>query len=387
MKIIPYSKQFISKKDKLEVNKVLSSDFITSGPKVELFEKKVKTFSNAKYAVAVNSATSALHIACMSLGLKSNDLLWTVPNSFVASANCGLYCGAKIDFVDIDNDTLNISINQLEQKLISSHKRKKLPKILVVVHFAGASCEMDRIKKLSNKYKFRIIEDASHAIGGDFNNYKVGSCKYSDITVFSFHPVKIITSGEGGIALTNNKDLAKSMSYLRSHGIIRDKKVLNKKKEIQGYYEQKYLGYNYRITDIQCALGISQMDMIKNFITYRNKIAKLYIKSLKNLDLKFQKIPSRVRSTYHLFIIRVNKTIKKKLFEEFINNKIFVNTHYIPIHTHPFYKKKGFKNGDFKVSENYYKESISIPIFYNLKNSEQIKVIKIIKKFIKIRNK
>ncbi len=381
MKIIPYSKQYIDNQDKLAVEKVLSSNFVTSGPKVEMFEKKVREFSNAKYSIAVNSATSALHIACMALNLKKKDILWTVPNSFVASANCGLYCGAKIDFVDIDNETLNISIKLLEEKLILSKKKKKLPKILVVVHFGGASCEMDKIKKLSVKYRFKIIEDASHAIGGTFKNFKVGSCKFSDITVFSFHPVKVITSGEGGMALTNNKKLAWLMNNLRNHGIIRHRKDLNKKREIRGYYEQHYLGYNYRITDLQCALGLSQMDKIKKFINERNKIAQFYKKSLKNYNIKFQEIPKSVKSTYHLFIIRVNKLLKEKLFNELIRKKFLVNTHYIPIHMHPFFKKIGFKKGDFKISEEYYKESISIPVFYNLQYSDQIKIVKIIKRF------
>ncbi len=380
MKITPYSKQYIDNKDKLAVSKVLSSNFITSGPIVDMFEKKVRDFSKAKYSIAVNSATSALHIACMALNLKKNDILWTVPNSFVASANCGLYCGAKIDFVDIDNETLNISIELLEKKLIQSKKKKKLPKILVVVHFGGASCEMDKIRRLSIKYGFKIIEDASHAIGGIFKNFRVGSCRFSDITVFSFHPVKIITSGEGGMALTNNKKLASLMSNLRNHGIVRDRRGLNKKKEIRGYYEQHYLGYNYRITDIQCALGLSQMSKIKRFIYQRNKIANFYKKSLKNAHVKFQKIPKTVKSTYHLFVIRINKLLKKKLFNELIKNKFLVNTHYIPIHTHPFFKKKGFKKGDFKISEEYYEESISIPVFYGLKHSDQIKVVRIIKR-------
>ena len=382
MKFIPYSKQYIDNKDKLSVNKVLSSNFITGGSKVEMFEKKIREFSDAKYSIAVNSATSALHIACMALDLKKKDILWTVPNSFVASANCGLYCGSKIDFVDIDNNTLNISIKLLEEKLIISKKKKKLPKILVVVHFGGASCEMDKIKTLSNTYGFKIIEDASHAIGGTFKNYKVGSCKFSDITVFSFHPVKVITTGEGGMTLTNKKKLALMMDSLRNHGIIRDRNRLNKKKEIRGYYEQHYLGYNYRITDLQCALGLSQLKKIKKFINKRNKIALLYTRLLKNTNIKFQEIPKSVKSTYHLFIIRVNKLIKKKIFNELIKKKFLVNTHYIPIHIHPFFKKIGFKIGDFKISEEYYKESISIPVFYDLKFSDQIKVVKIIKKFL-----
>ncbi len=383
MKIIPYSRQYIDKKDKLEVQRVLSSNLITSGPKVELFEKIVRKYCNTKFSIAVNSATSALHIACMAIGLKKNDILWTVPNSFVASANCGLYCGSKIDFVDIDDDTLNICVNSLEKKLIFSKKKKKLPKILVAVHFGGASCEMEKIKKLSKKYKFKIIEDASHAIGGSFKNNKVGSCKYSDITVFSFHPVKIITTGEGGMALTNKQDLALKMSHLRNHGIVRERNLLHKKKELRGYYEQHHLGYNYRITDLQSVLGISQMKKINHFVNRRNKIAKFYINSLKNLNIKLQKIPKKVKSSYHLFIIRVHKKTKIKLFDEFLKNKFLVNSHYIPIHTHPFFKKKGFKNGDFKVSENYYKETISIPIFYNLTYLDQLKVIKIIKKFCK----
>ena len=386
MKIIPYSKQFISKKDKLEVNKVLSSDFITSGPKVELFEKKVKTFSNAKYAVAVNSATSALHIACMSLGLKSNDLLWTVPNSFVASANCGLYCGAKIDFVDIDNDTLNISINQLEQKLISSHKRKKLPKILVVVHFAGASCEMDRIKKLSNKYKFRIIEDASHAIGGDFNNYKVGSCKYSDITVFSFHPVKIITSGEGGMATTNDENLAATMRDFRSHGITKDSKKFLTDTFGPWYYEQQTLGFNYRMTDLHASLGLNQLDRIDTFIEKRHSLAKRYNTLLAGLPitLPFQLIDTY--SAFHLYIIWIDfqqlSLSQAEAFKFLMDRNIGVNLHYIPVYKHPYYHKLGFHDNYCEEAERYYSGAISIPIFSSLSHEDQDTVIFVLKEML-----
>ena len=294
--MIPYSRQSIQKKDINSVIQVLKSNFLTQGPKVEQFEKSIRKITKAKYSVAVNSATSALHLACISLGLKKNEYLWTVPNTFVASANCALHCGAKVDFVDIDSNTLNISLEKLEIKLKNTIK-KKLPKILVTVHFAGLPTMQDEIFKLSKKYKFKIIEDASHSIGAKYKSEPVGSCKWSDITIFSFHPVKIITTGEGGMLLTNKKYVAEKSRILRTHGII-------KSKNNDWYYEQRYLGYNYRMSDIHASLGISQVRRLKKFISKRNEIAALYKRELSNLPLDFQQIDKNAISSYHLFVIK-----------------------------------------------------------------------------------
>jgi len=285
-KIIPYSRQYIDKSDVESVKKVLKSDYLTTGPQINKFENLVNKYCGSKYSVAFNSATSALHIACMALKLKKNDILWTSPISFVASANCGLYCGAKIDFVDIDIETFNISLYKLEKKLIQAKKNKKLPKALVVVHLGGLSCKMKEISKLSKKYRFKIIEDASHALGAIYNNSRVGSCKYSDITVFSFHPVKIITSAEGGVATTNQKRLADQMSILREHGIVREKSKFTERSHGKWFYQQQYLGFNYRLSDVHAALGINQLKKINLFVKRRNQIINTYKTKLKNFPIQ-----------------------------------------------------------------------------------------------------
>ncbi|WP_415308671.1 UDP-4-amino-4,6-dideoxy-N-acetyl-beta-L-altrosamine transaminase [Candidatus Pelagibacter sp. Uisw_099_02] len=380
--MIPYSRQSIQKKDINSVIQVLKSNFLTQGPKVEQFEKSIRKITKAKYSVAVNSATSALHLACISLGLKKNEYLWTVPNTFVASANCALHCGAKVDFVDIDSNTLNISLEKLEIKLKNTIK-KKLPKILVTVHFAGLPTMQDEIFKLSKKYKFKIIEDASHSIGAKYKSEPVGSCKWSDITIFSFHPVKIITTGEGGMLLTNKKYVAEKSRILRTHGII-------KSKNNDWYYEQRYLGYNYRMSDIHASLGISQVRRLKKFISKRNEIAALYKRELSNLPLDFQQIDKNAISSYHLFVIKFKskKLIANysKIFNLLRKNKLWVNLHYLPLHLHPYYKKLGFKVGSYPEAENYSKKSISIPIFFELSKNVQLKTILKIKKIIKLHN-
>ena len=380
--MIPYSRQSIQKKDINSVIQVLKSNFLTQGPKVEQFEKSIRKITKAKYSVAVNSATSALHLACISLGLKKNEYLWTVPNTFVASANCALHCGAKVDFVDIDSNTLNISLEKLEIKLKNTIK-KKLPKILVTVHFAGLPTMQDEIFKLSKKYKFKIIEDASHSIGAKYKSEPVGSCKWSDITIFSFHPVKIITTGEGGMLLTNKKYVAEKSRILRTHGII-------KSKNNDWYYEQRYLGYNYRMSDIHASLGISQVRRLKKFINKRNEIAALYKRELSNLPLDFQQIDKNAISSYHLFVIKFKskKLIANysKIFNLLRKNKLWVNLHYLPLHLHPYYKKLGFKVGSYPEAENYSKKSISIPIFFELSKNVQLKTILKIKKIIKLHN-
>ena len=364
--MIPYGRQDISQADIDSVIDTLKSDFLTQGPQVPLFEKKVSGYCNAKYGVAVNSATSALHIACLALNLSKGDWLWTSPNSFVASANCGLYCGAKVDFVDIDSKTYNMSVEELEKKLIQAELDNKLPKIVIPVHFAGQSCNMKRIHSLSQKYGFKIIEDASHAIGGKYLNKSIGCCQYSDITVFSFHPVKIITTAEGGLATTNNKNLLEKMQLFRSHGITRDAKLMTKKSQRSLYYEQTVLGFNYRMTDLQAALGISQMKRLDIFVTKRHVLRNNYNLLLNNLPLikPFQDQDSY--SSLHLYPIQIDleKTNKnrEKIFEELRNSGVGVNVHYIPIHTHPYYQKLGFQNGDFPNAEAYYARAISLPL-------------------------
>jgi len=386
-KIIPYSRQNIDYRDINSVQKVLKSDYLTTGPKIKNFEKLINKYCKCKYSVAVNSATSALHIACLSLNLNKNDFLWTSPISFVASANCGLYCGAKIDFVEIDLKTFNLSVQKLEQKLILAKKNNRLPKILVVVHLGGLSCNMHEIYKLSKKFGFKIIEDASHALGGSYRGFKVGSCKYSDITVFSFHPVKIITSGEGGVATTNNKKLADKMLMLREHGIIRDKSKFNGKSHGPWHYQQQYLGFNYRMSDIHAALGISQLKKINIFVKRRNEISKIYKKEFKNYPFEFQELNKNILSTFHLFIILVPKYIHLELFKYLRKNKIFVNLHYIPIFLHPYFsKRKKINMKNYSVSLDYYNRAISLPVFFGLNNKQLFKIINKIKIFFKDRN-
>jgi len=382
-KFISYGKQSINENDIKSVIEVLKSDFITQGPLIPKFEKKVSQFCKSNYAVAFNSATSALHIACMSLGVGKNDLVWTSPNSFVASANCALYCGAKIDFVDIDKKTWCLSPFNLEKKL-KYHKNMKLqmPKVVIPVHLGGLSCEMKKIKELSIQYGFKIIEDASHAIGGHYQQKKIGSCLFSDITIFSFHPVKIITTVEGGMALTNNHNVYEKLSRLRSHGIEKDITKLEKKDVGPWYYEQIDLGYNYRITDFQSALGMSQLKRIKRFIKKRNEIAQIYERELAGLDISFQEISNENISSRHLFIIKVSKSIHKQLFNYLRENKIGVNLHYIPIHLHPFYRNLGFKEGDFPMAENHALQAISLPIYPDLDKEDLMFVINKIKGFM-----
>lgn len=381
--IIPYGRQSIDKTDINNVISVLKSDFLTQGPTVIAFEKDLAKFAKSKYAIAVNSATSALHIACLSLGLKKGDILWTSPISFVASSNCALYCGADVNFVDIDPQTYNISPKELEKKLVSAKKLNKLPKIVIPVHLAGQSCDMEKIHKLGKKYGFKIIEDASHAIGGKYKGKNIGNCTYSDITIFSFHPVKIITTGEGGAILTNNKELCIKVQHLRSHGITRNPMEMSKSIDGPWYYEQIDLGFNYRITDIQAALGISQLKRINSFIKRRHQIVGFYNKLLTNTKLVLPYQNNDTKSSYHLYIVRVpsiSNLVRNELFERLRSNGILVNLHYIPIYKHPYYKTKfNFKETDFPESEKYYAEAISLPIYYDLKDSEIQKIVKILK--------
>lgn len=377
---IPYGRQEITDSDINYVISILKSDFLTQGPVVPLFESLVNEKMGAKFAVAVNSATSALHIACLSLGLQSGDWLWTTPISFVASANCGLYCGANVDFVDIDPLTLNLSIEALDSKLINASVNGSLPKILVVVHFSGNPCNMRRISELSRKYGFKVIEDASHAIGGKYLGEYIGSCRYSDITIFSFHPVKIITTGEGGMALTNDPIVATKMELLRSHGITRDPNKMTDNSDGAWYYQQIELGFNYRMTELQAALGVSQLQRLDDYVLKRHELAERYNFLLRGLPVitPFENFDGY--SSLHLYVIRlqlnqINKT-RTEVFNELRTRGIGVNVHYIPIHTQPYYRQIGFAWGDFPVAEEYYREAISLPMFQTLTLEEQDVVVK-----------
>ena len=376
---IPYGRQSISNDDINEVIDVLNSDFLTQGPRVPIFEKNIAKYCSAKYAVATNSATSSLHSACVALGVGVNDLVWTSANTFVASSNCALYCGASVDFVDIDLKTFNMCPIKLEEKLKIAKKKNNLPKVVIPVHMCGQSCDMEKIYQLSKNFGFKIIEDASHAIGGSYNNSKIGSCKYSDITVFSFHPVKIITSGEGGMSLTNDEKLANKLQMHRTHGITRNPEMLRIKDQGLWYYEEQDLGFNYRMTEINAALGNSQLNRLDQFVEMRHEIAKKYNQDLSDLplDLPFQLTNNY--SSYHLYVIRLQieniEISHKDFFKNIRSEGIGVNLHYIPVYKHPYYKSLKFKDFICKNAEQYYKTAISIPIYPDLTISEQDYVV------------
>ncbi len=373
-KIIPYGKQSISEQDIDAVVNVLKSDFITQGPVVPEFEQAVAGYCGANYAVAVCNATSALHLACRALNIGYGDRVWTSPNTFVASANCVLYCGATIDFVDIDPQTYNLSIEQLQKKLEWAERNNQLPKAIICVHFAGQSCAMKKINELSKKYHFYIIEDAAHAIGASHLNKKVGSCTSSDITIFSFHPVKIITTGEGGMLLTNKSELADKIKRLRSHGITRDPIEMENISHGEWYYEQIELGFNYRMTDIQAALGLSQLERLDDFIEKRRALVQRYNEQLSDLPVTLPWQSEQSQSSWHLYVIcleldKINKS-RKQIFSELRQQGIGVNVHYIPVHTQPYYQNLGFKWGDFPISENYYNKAITLPLFPEMAESD-----------------
>jgi len=375
--MIAYGRQKISQKDIDEVIGVLKSDFLTQGPKIPEFEDDICKKVGSAHAVAVNSATSALHIACLALGLKEGDILWTVPNSFVASANVALFCGADVDFVDITNDTFLMCPDALEYKLKKAVLENKLPKILMPVHFAGQSCDMEKIGSLAKQYGIKVIEDASHAIGAKYKNKSVGNCTYSDISIFSFHPVKIITTGEGGIATTQDIFLAEKMKILRSHGVTRDQEKLNDQNQGSWYYEQIELGFNYRMTDIQAALGSSQLKRLDEFLKSRNEIASRYNILLREADIQLPVLADGNYSSYHLYPVQLeNRAI---VYDRLRSNNIGVNVHYIPIHLQPFYRKKGFSPGDFPNSEKYYSRTLSIPLHPGLTEKDQDKIISALK--------
>jgi UDP-4-amino-4,6-dideoxy-N-acetyl-beta-L-altrosamine transaminase len=362
--MIYYGKQSINQDDINAVVDVLKSDFLTQGPKVIEFENDLACYCGVKYAKAVSSATAALHLAYLAIGLGRNDIVWTVPNTFVATANAALYCGAEVDFIDIDDRTYNLSIDSLKEKLIQAKKDNNLPKLVVPVHFSGQSCKMKDIWKLSKEYGFKIIEDASHALGGEYLEKKIGNCEYSDIAIFSFHPVKMITTGEGGAIMTNNKALDDKLVLLRSHGI--NKNNFKNKSDGGWYYEQQILGFNYRMTDIQAALGISQLKRLDSFVIERRKIARKYLKELKNVELPYQHPDTK--SSWHLFVIKVKN--RKKVFNKLKGRGVMSQVHYIPVNKQPYYGGRTLEN-----SENYYKECLSLPIYVDLTIKEQNKVI------------
>lgn len=378
--MIPYGRQIISDDDVKAVEAALRSDYLTQGPAVPAFEQAVAARVGASYAIAVNSATSALHVACMALNLGPGDLMWTSPITFVASANCGRYCGADVDFVDIDPDTFNICADSLAVKLDAAAKAGRLPKIIVAVHMCGQSPNMERIADLARMYNVRLIEDASHSIGADYQGLPVGGCTYSDITVFSFHPVKIITTAEGGMATTNDVNLAGRMERLRSHGITRDPDLMTHQADGPWYYQQLELGWNYRMTDIQAALGLSQLDQLDSFVTRRRILADTYDKSLANLPLRLPARQEGANSSWHLYVIRLNDPTRHRLkFEALRAGGIGVNLHYIPVHLQPYYRDLGFMPGDFPKSENYYSRAISIPLYAGLNDDDQRAVVATIK--------
>ena len=377
--MIPYGRQDITQADIDAVVQVLNSTNLTQGPAVPLFEQAVRSHCKATHALAANSATSALHIACLALGLAPGDWLWTSPNTFVASANCGLYCGAQVDFVDIDPRTYNLCPKALEQKLVAAEKAGRLPKIVVPVHMCGQPCDMQAIHALAQRFGFKIIEDASHAIGGKYLGEPIGNCRFSDITVFSFHPVKIITTAEGGMALTNGDKLAERLGLLRSHGITRDPKLMTKGMDGPWYYQQVALGYNYRMTDLQGALGASQMNRLEQYVARRHELARRYDELLKDLPVTTPWQHPDGYSALHLYVIRLQlEKIQKthlQVFEALRAKDIIVNLHYIPVHTQPFYQGMGFKVGQFPESERYYAEAISIPMYPIMSEAQQDTVV------------
>lgn len=372
--MIPYGKQDIDQRDIDAVVEVLRSDFITQGPVVPEFEKAVSSHVGARRAVAVNSATSALHLACLSLGLGKGDRLWTSPVTFVASANCGLYCGAEVDFVDIDPKTYNLCPEALRLKLESAKKADRLPKVLVAVHLCGQPCDMASIHALSKEYGFSIIEDASHAIGGKYQDEFIGNCRYSDICIFSFHPVKIVTTAEGGMAVTNKDELADRMELLRSHGVTRDPALMTHEADGPWYYQQIALGFNYRMTELQAALGVSQMQRLDDFVARRHELARRYDELLAGLPVITPWQHPDSYSGLHLYVIRLQldeiAKSHRQVFESLREQGIGVNLHYIPIHTQPYYQAMGFAAEDFPEAMAYYHEAISLPMFHGM-NSEQ----------------
>lgn len=379
MNVIPYGRQDVTQDDIDAVVSVLTSDYLTQGPMVPRFERTVADYCGTPHAVAMNSATSALHVACMALGLGQGDCLWTSPITFVASANCALYCGARVDFVDIDPHTWNMSVGALEEKLKAAAEKGNLPKVVVPVHLGGEPCDMEAIHALSQRYGFKIVEDASHAIGGSYHGERIGNCRYSDIAIFSFHPVKVITTAEGGMALTPNAGLARRMERLRTHGITRDPQEMTHAPDGPWYYQQIELGYNYRMTELHAALGLSQMQRLDAYVSRRHAIADCYDAMLASLPVTTPVRSPQNRSGLHLYVIRLQHDritrSHREVFERLRESGIGVNLHYIPVHLQPWYAQLGFKQGDFPEAERYYSEAISLPMFPLLTESQQDHVV------------
>jgi UDP-4-amino-4,6-dideoxy-N-acetyl-beta-L-altrosamine transaminase len=381
--IIPYARQSISQADIDAVVGVLRSDWLTQGPDIARFEEAVAAYCGVRHAVAVSNGTAALHLACLVLGLGPGDLLWTSPNTFAASANCARYCGADVDFVDIDPLTYNISITALEDKLARAKQRGRLPKVLVPVHFGGRPCDMQAIGDLAGRYGFRVVEDASHAVGAEYRSEKVGSCRYSDMTVFSFHPVKILTTGEGGMLLTKDDALARQLRLLRTHGITREAEQMTGESEGPWYYQQVALGYNYRMTDLQAALGASQLRRIEEFLGRRRDLVQRYNAALRGLPLVTPSDDGRGRSSWHLYVIQLDldtaRLSRRTVFERMRTAGVLVNVHYIPVHLQPYYRALGFRAGDFPASERFYERAISLPLYFELSDAEQDRVCAVLR--------
>jgi UDP-4-amino-4,6-dideoxy-N-acetyl-beta-L-altrosamine transaminase len=393
--MIPYGRQDVTEADITAVLAVLRSDLLTQGPAVPRFEQNIASLTGAKRAVAVNSATSALHIACAALGLKKGDLLWTVPNTFVASANCGRYCGADVDFVDIDARTWNLSVPALEAKLLRAQAERKLPKVLVPVHFAGQPTQQEAIWELAQHYGFKVIEDASHAIGGSRRGEPVGSCRWSDVTVLSFHPVKIITSGEGGMSLTSDPQIGERMAMLRSHGITREPSrfQLQQHSEEDGgesagaawCYEQQMLGFNYRMTDIHAALGASQLQRLRQYVNRRNDLARRYDRELGGLPLQLPTVLPENESAFHLYVVRLTRdarVTRRRAFDQMRRLGVGVNVHYTPVHLQPYYRALGFSEGQFPEAEAYGESAITLPLYPAMTDLAQTEVIEVVRKVV-----
>lgn len=384
--MIPYGKQDIQKEDIQAVIDVLNSDFLTQGPVVENFENAISRKVSSKYAFAVNSATSALHLGCIAMGLSPDDTVWTTPITFVASANCARYCGANIDFVDINIESINLCPVKFNEKLAWAKSNNKLPKILIVTHMGGLPCEMEKIYELAKEHNIGIIEDASHAIGAKYNNDYIGNSKYSDLTIFSFHPVKIITTGEGGMLLTNNDQIAQRVRLLRTHGITRNLDEMLDQSQGPWYYEQHDLGFNYRMTEIQSALGLSQLNRLDEYVSKRNNLSDIYDSAFQSSPVHIVPKFDHLYSSKHLYLIRIDisktNVSRDALFNNLRNEGIGVNVHYIPVHLQPYYRKLGFKHGDFPDAEKYYAEAISLPLHVNLSSSEQEFIIETVKRLI-----
>ncbi|NMP32904.1 UDP-4-amino-4,6-dideoxy-N-acetyl-beta-L-altrosamine transaminase [Thalassotalea sp. M1531] len=381
---IPYGKQHICQEDIDAVVDVLTSDFLTQGPKVPLFEQLVAQHSQVKYACAANSATSALHIACLALGVTKGDVVWTSPISFVASSNCALYCGADVDFVDVESNTGLMSVKALSRKLAIAKQSNNLPKVVIPVHLAGHSCDMEAIDKLAKKYQFKIIEDASHGIGGQYKDRPIGNCQYCDISIFSFHPVKIITSAEGGMALTSDESLYNKMRLFVSHGVTRENLAPEHSNQAW-YYEQQTLGFNYRMSELHAALGVNQLSKLIDFVARRNKLADSYLEKIAKDRVLSKELHSitpsnECYSAYHLFVIQLNKPEKRlTVFNQLRANGIGVNVHYIPICNQPYYRELGFKPSDFPNAQSYYESAITLPLHPSLSLQEQDKILKVIR--------